>query len=184
MTERLNLLKNVNCWFKSLLSIMILSFVMVIVMLLIFYGNTQNHPKLVNNRNLQIVSESKQLRILRLILLSNTKGHDHYNNINDNSNQGKFNNHNIQKLISPVHVKKEKKIDFYNKSVDIQTNKSADPEINATHIKGLLMESIHVNYTRNIYFSVKTTHNNFVKRLFPLMLTWLQLVDKNKVRQC
>ena len=171
MTESL-LLKSKNCWFKSLLSIMISSFVLVIVVLLMFYDNAQNQPKLVNKRNIQ----------LRMVPPSNTRGHDHYNNANDNSNQGKFNNQNIQKLISPVHVKKRKKRGLYKKSVDIQT--TANPEINVTHIKGLLMESIHVNYTRNIYFSVKTTRNNIVKRLFPLMLTWLQLVDKNKVRQC
>ena len=176
MTEKLNLLKNENCWFKSLQSIVILFFVVVIVVLVIFYDNTQNQPKLVNNKNLQVVSGSRQLS---MILPSNTRGPDHHNNNNDILNQGKFNNQNIQKLISPVHVKKWKKI-----LLTSETNKSSDPEINATHIKGILMESIHVNYTRNIYFSVKTTHNNFVKRLFPLMLTWLQLVDKNKVRQC
>ena len=55
-------------------------------------------------------------------------------------------------------------------------------EINTTHINGILMEPIHVNYIRNIYFTVKTTHKYYTNRLFPLMLTWLQTVDKNKVR--
>ena len=54
--------------------------------------------------------------------------------------------------------------------------------INATHINGILMEPIHINYIRNIYFTVKTTHKYYTSRLFPLMLTWLQAVDKNKVR--
>ena len=55
--------------------------------------------------------------------------------------------------------------------------------INATHINGIFMEPINANYTRNIYFTMKTTHKYYEKRLFSLMLTWLQLVDKNKVRQ-
>ena len=55
------------------------------------------------------------------------------------------------------------------------------PEINATHINGILMEPVNANYTRNIYFTVKTTHKYYTERLFPLMLTWLQVVDRNKV---
>ena len=56
-----------------------------------------------------------------------------------------------------------------------------DLGINATHINGMLMEPIKANYTRNIYFTVKTTHRFYTERLFPIMLTWLQLMDKNKV---
>ena len=55
------------------------------------------------------------------------------------------------------------------------------PEMNATHINGVLMEPVNAKYTRNIYFTVKTTHKYYTERLFPLMLTWLQVVDKNKV---
>ena len=62
-----------------------------------------------------------------------------------------------------------------------QVNQNVDPGINATHIKGILMEPVNVDYTRNIYFTIKTTHTYYTKRLFPLMLTWLQVVDKNKV---
>ena len=54
--------------------------------------------------------------------------------------------------------------------------------LNATHINGILMEPVNVNYSRNIYFTVKTTHKYYTNRLLPLMLTWLQTVDKNKVR--
>ena len=54
--------------------------------------------------------------------------------------------------------------------------------LNATHINGILMEPVNANYSRNIYFTVKTTHKYYTNRLFPLMLTWLQAVDKNKVR--
>ena len=57
-----------------------------------------------------------------------------------------------------------------------------DIGINTTHINGILMEPVNVNYTKNIYFTVKTTHKYYTDRLLPLMLTWLQTVDKNKVR--
>ena len=53
--------------------------------------------------------------------------------------------------------------------------------MNATHINGILMEPVDAKYTRNIYFTVKSTHKFYTGRLFPIMLTWLQLVDKNKV---
>ena len=55
------------------------------------------------------------------------------------------------------------------------------PGMNATHINGILMEPVNVNYARNIYFTIKTTHKYYTNRLFPLMLTWLQVLDKNKV---
>ena len=55
------------------------------------------------------------------------------------------------------------------------------PGMNATHINGILMETVNVNYTRNIYFTVKTTYRFYTERLFWIMLTWLQTVDKNKV---
>ena len=55
------------------------------------------------------------------------------------------------------------------------------PGMNATHINGILMEPVDAKYTRNIYFTIKTTHKFYTGRLFPIMLTWLQLVDKNKV---
>ena len=63
-----------------------------------------------------------------------------------------------------------------------QVNQSqTDPGMNATHINGILMEPVNNNYARNIYFTIKTTYKFYTKRLFPLMLTWLQLMDKNKV---
>ena len=54
-------------------------------------------------------------------------------------------------------------------------------DMNTTHIKGYLMEHVNLNYPRNIYFTIKTSNKFFIDRLFPLMLTWLQTVDKNKV---
>jgi len=54
-------------------------------------------------------------------------------------------------------------------------------EMNDTHINGILMEAVHTNYTRNIYFTVKTTYKYYQKRLLAILLTWLQVVDKNKV---
>ena len=59
---------------------------------------------------------------------------------------------------------------------------TTDIGINTTHINGILMEPLNVNYTRNIYFTVKTTHKYYTDRLLLLMLTWLQAIDKNKVR--
>ena len=58
-----------------------------------------------------------------------------------------------------------------------------DLGINGTaQFKGILMEHVNLNYTRNIYITVKTTNHNYIDRLPLLMLTWLQTVDKNKVR--
>ena len=52
--------------------------------------------------------------------------------------------------------------------------------INSTHIDGFLMEPVDATYTRNIYFTLKTSRKYFYRRLLPLALTWLQAVDKNK----
>ena len=54
-------------------------------------------------------------------------------------------------------------------------------DLNETHIWGVPMEAVHANYTRNIYFSVKSTYRYYSKRLLDLMLTWFQVVDKHKV---
>ena len=62
---------------------------------------------------------------------------------------------------------------------EYQTN-TADLGINATHINGILMEPVNAKYIRNIFFTIKTTHKYYTKRLFPLILTWLQAVDKIK----
>ena len=62
-----------------------------------------------------------------------------------------------------------------------QLNQIHVPGMNTTHINGILMEPVNTNYTKNIYFTVKITHKYYIKRLFPIMLTWLQVVDKNKV---
>ena len=57
------------------------------------------------------------------------------------------------------------------------------PDINASHIYGLPMETVNADYTRNIYFTVRTTNKYYTKRLLPVTLTWLQVVDRNKVSQ-
>ena len=57
--------------------------------------------------------------------------------------------------------------------------KDTYPGINATHINGILMEPVNAKYIRNIYFTIKTTHNYYTDRLFPLLLTWLQAVDRH-----
>ena len=58
-----------------------------------------------------------------------------------------------------------------------------DLGINGTaQFKGILMEHVNLNYTRNIYITIKTTNHNYINRLPLLMMTWLQTVDKDKVR--
>ena len=54
-------------------------------------------------------------------------------------------------------------------------------DLSETHVWGVPMEAVHANYTRNIYFSVKSTYRYYSKRLLDLMLTWFQVVDKHKV---
>jgi len=44
------------------------------------------------------------------------------------------------------------------------------------------LEKVNANYTHNIYFSVKTSGKNYKNRLFPLMLTWFQVIDKDEVK--
>jgi len=58
---------------------------------------------------------------------------------------------------------------------------SYPPEMNDTHVGGVLMEPVNAKYKKNIYFTVKTTNKYYTKRLFKLMSTWFQVVDKNKV---
>jgi len=38
-----------------------------------------------------------------------------------------------------------------------------------------------INYTNDIYFSVKTSAKNYKDRVMTLMSTWFQTVDRNKV---
>ena len=64
------------------------------------------------------------------------------------------------------------------KIVNVETEQK---ENSTLLIEGFLMEPVRANYTRNIYFTIKTVHKFHTDRLFPQMLTWLQLVDKNKV---
>ena len=55
-------------------------------------------------------------------------------------------------------------------------------EMNHTHIRGIPMEPVDAKYQNNIFFSVKTTDAYFTTRLLLLMLTWFQVVSKDKVR--
>ena len=58
-------------------------------------------------------------------------------------------------------------------------------DLGMNDFKEILMEHVNLNYPRNIYITIKTTHKFYLKRVLPLMLTWLQTVDENKVRcQC
>ena len=98
---------------------------------------------------------------------------------------------NQQKVVKLCDPEKELKIKTYNNQLQKASSKSdqvkrnqtcRDPGINTTHVLGILMEPVNVEYAKNIFFSLKTTHKYYTKRLFPLMLTWLQTVDRKKVR--
>ncbi|XP_065891470.1 beta-1,3-N-acetylglucosaminyltransferase manic fringe-like isoform X2 [Dysidea avara] len=54
-------------------------------------------------------------------------------------------------------------------------------EMNHTHIRGIPMEPVDAKYQNNIFFSVKTTDAYFTTRLLLLMLTWFQVVSKDKL---
>ena len=56
------------------------------------------------------------------------------------------------------------------------------PHLGMNEFNGILMEHVNLNYSGNIFITVKTTHKLYVDRLLPLLLTWLQTVDKNSVR--
>ena len=108
-----------------------------------------------------------------------------------NSKQKEPNKEISQKITSNVQVKPKQENPKQVK-LSIQPISMKKPErkkqgfhgINATHINGILIEPIHASYNRNIYFTVKTTCRSYVGRLFLQMLTWFQVVDKNKVRHC
>ena len=98
-------------------------------------------------------------------------------------NQQLYNEHNYVKQDNNLSTQKKFKFQKTKLSVDMKSKQRNTRDIGInTHINGILMEPVNVNYTRNIYFTVKTTHRYYTNRLFPLMLTWLQTVDKNKVR--
>jgi len=61
----------------------------------------------------------------------------------------------------------------------VPTNKSEIiSEVSIPHTDGT---PIKTNYTNNIYFSVKTSANNYKDRVMTLMSTWFQTVDRSKV---
>ena len=92
--------------------------------------------------------------------------------------------HGYMKQANNISTQKKGKCQKNKLPVDMKSKQRnvRDIGINATHINGILMEPVNANYSRNIYFTVKTTHKYYTNRLFPLMLTWLQAVDKSKVR--
>ena len=55
-----------------------------------------------------------------------------------------------------------------------------EPEV-LYRIMGRPLEKAHVDYTRNIHFSVKTSVKNYRTRLSLLLLTWFQAVEKDQV---
>ncbi|XP_065903065.1 beta-1,3-N-acetylglucosaminyltransferase radical fringe-like [Dysidea avara] len=59
--------------------------------------------------------------------------------------------------------------------------KETSPEVTSIKISGKPLEKVNANYTHNIYFSVKSSGKNYKDRLFPSMLTWFQLLDKDEL---
>ena len=103
--------------------------------------------------------------------LTENKNQNQDNNQNQGNNQIQDNNQNQH----------NNQLQKANKKPDQTIHKASYPGINATHVKQILMEPVSATYTRNIYFTVKTTYRYYSSRLFPLLVTWLQVVDKNKV---
>ena len=58
---------------------------------------------------------------------------------------------------------------------------SVSKKMNHTHIWGIPMEPVDIKHENRIFFSVKTTDAYFTTRLLLLMLTWFQVVSKDKV---
>ena len=104
----------------------------------------------------------------------------HEDNKQQKAQPDQLKNTNQQKIPDKKPSQKENSQQKANSKPD-QVNQNVDLGINATHVNGILMEPVNAIYTRNIYFTVKTTHKYYTKRLFPQMVTWLQVVDKNKV---
>ena len=108
---------------------------------------------------------------------------------NKNPSFSQSNNKWHKTLQLPDKSSSNKKTDITSVQEDMQwqqalctkATNSTDIGINTTHICGVLMEPVNVNYSINIYFTIKTTHKFYTNRLLLLMLTWLQTVDKNKV---
>ena len=179
-----NFLKSETCLCRSQLSIMVICFIVISVVLLICYDHTPSKPKSIHKKDLGVILGSERLITTEP---SVTRGDDYYDPVNDISEEEKLIEDHHQTVTSPnrpIQVKRRKLSDKSVNAKRIQNYESAEPGITATHINGILMEPVYANYNRNIYFTVKSTNANTKKRLFPLLLTWLQVVDKNKVRHC
>ena len=193
-----------RCLYRLQLSVIGLFFIVVSVVALILYSHSPNQPQSIYDGELQ--QDGKQVNVIQSpdtktldyddkTKETNQKMTSPTEHVQVNSKREKTNKETSQKITSPVEqvqVKPKQKeeinqLKLSNGLVDMKKpkyKKSDDRGINATHINGILIEPVHASYTRNIYFTVKTTYRNYVGRLFPLMLTWLQVVDKNKVRHC
>ena len=55
------------------------------------------------------------------------------------------------------------------------------PYVTRTYVKNRPLESVDVEYKRNIFFTVKTTASNYKERLSTLILTWFQTVHRDDV---
>ena len=166
-----------NCLRRSQLCVMCFVLFYIFIMVYYIYNNFQSNSQL-------FYQQDQNIKELKTILPQADLRGDN----NTVSKLEKVYNETEQKVKLPdkpgdVNEKKisSQRDNNQQKATDQLNQNQTVPGMNATHINGILMEPLHVNYTRNIYFTIKTTHKYYTERLFPIMLTWLQLVDKNKV---
>ena len=166
-----------NCLRRSQLCVMCFVLFYIFIMVYYIYNNFQSNSQL-------FYQQDQNIKELKTILPQADLRGDN----NTVSKLEKVYNETEQKVKLPdkpgdVNEKKisSQRDNNQQKATDQLNQNQTVPGMNATHINGILMEPLNVNYTRNIYFTIKTTHKYYTERLFPIMLTWLQLVDKNKV---
>ena len=171
---------------RSQLCVMCLALVCILLMVHTFQRNSESiYQQDQNSEELKIILPQGDFRRVNENKISSQK-----DNKQQKAQPDQLKNINQQKVVKlpdkPGDVienkpsQKENSQQKANSKPD-QVNQNVDLGMNATHINGILMEPVNADYTRNIYFTVKTTHKYYTKRLFPLMLTWLQVVDKNMV---
>ena len=150
------------------------------------------HPRKSLQSGVNAVASIKKFVLLseghvdRIVMLNNTGGDANQKTesvIEEVNHQVSMQSEPSEKEKPIVNEKEKPTINESNHqpSVHQQENVQYPPEMNATHIYGLLLEPVNAKYTRNIYFTVKTTHKYYKRRLLSVMLSWLQAVNRNKV---
>lgn len=149
------------------------------------------HPRKSLQSGVNAVASIKKFVLLseghvdRIVMLNNTGGDANQKTesvIEEVNHQVSMQSEPSEKEKPIVNEKEKPTINENNQpSIHQQESVQYPPEMNATHIYGLLLEPVNAKYTRNIYFTVKTTHKYYKRRLLSVMLSWLQAVDRNKV---